>query len=118
MAITYTSGEQVEVYRFGIAATILIPLTAVFLQAFLPLRLHFFSIFDLPLLVTISFAIARRSQVAGIFTGALQLWLTPLVWLKGQTASLLRASAPLAVVWIPERAAAGGRGRRASRGGP
>src|SRR5947209_9755817 len=71
VALTYTSGEQVEVYRFGIPATILIPVTAVFLQAWLPLRFHFFSIFDLPLLVTISFAIARRSQMAGIFTGAL-----------------------------------------------
>ena len=70
MAITYTSGEQVEVYRFGIPATVLIPLAAVFLQAWLPLRLHFFSIFDLPLLVTISFAMARRSQMAGLFTGA------------------------------------------------
>lgn len=70
MALTYTSGEQVEVYRFGIPATILIPLTAVFLQAWVPRRLPFFSIFDLPLLVTISFAMARRSQVAGIFTGA------------------------------------------------
>jgi rod shape-determining protein MreD len=71
VALTYTSGEQVEVYRFGIPATILIPLMAVFLQAWLPLRLHFLTIFDLPLLVTISFAIARRSQMAGIFTGAL-----------------------------------------------
>src|SRR5258706_3136515 len=71
VALTYTSGEQVEVYRFGMPATILIPLAAVFLQAFLPLRLPFFSIFDLPLLVTISFAMARRSQIAGIFTGAL-----------------------------------------------
>ena len=41
VAITYTSGEQVEVYRFSIPATILIPLTAVFLQAWLPLRLPF-----------------------------------------------------------------------------
>ena len=71
MALTYTSGEHVEVYRCGIPATILIPLTAVFLQAWIPLRFPFFSIVDLPLLVTISFAIARRSQVAGIFTGAL-----------------------------------------------
>ncbi|MFY9558703.1 MAG: rod shape-determining protein MreD [Terriglobales bacterium] len=71
MAITYTSGEQVEVYRFSIPTTILVPLVAVFLQAWLPLRLHFFSIFDLPLLVTISFAMARRSQIAGLFTGAL-----------------------------------------------
>ena len=28
MAITYTSGEQVEVYRFSLPATILIPLAA------------------------------------------------------------------------------------------
>jgi len=68
--ITYTSNEQVEVYRFSVPAAILIPLTAVFLQAFVPLRLHFFSIFDLPLLVVIFFAVARRSQVTGLLTGA------------------------------------------------
>ncbi len=71
MAITYTSGAQVEVYRFSIPATVLIPLTAVFLQAWLPPRLHFFSVFDLPLLVTIGFATARRSPLAGLSTGAL-----------------------------------------------
>ena len=31
----------------------------------------FFSIFDLPLLVTIGFATARRSPLAGLFTGSL-----------------------------------------------
>ncbi len=70
MAITYTSGEQVEVYRFSFPATILIPLTAVFLQAWLPLRFPFFKIFDLPLLVVIGFATARRNPLAGLFTGA------------------------------------------------
>src|SRR5205823_9381676 len=57
-------------YRFSAPAAILIPLTALFLQAFLPLRLHFFSIFDLRLLVVIFFAMARRSPVAGLLTGA------------------------------------------------
>ncbi|HEY1264037.1 MAG TPA: rod shape-determining protein MreD [Terriglobales bacterium] len=71
MPITYTSGEQVEVYRFSLPVAILVPLAAVFLQAFLPLRFPFFSIFDLPLLVTIFFAVARRSQVSGLLTGAL-----------------------------------------------
>ncbi len=71
MAITYTSGEQVEVYRFSIPATILIPLTAVFLQAWVPLRFPFFRMFDLPLLVVIGFATARRSPLAGLFTGGL-----------------------------------------------
>jgi rod shape-determining protein MreD len=79
--ITYTSNEQVEVYRFSVPTAILIPLIAVFLQAFVPLKLHFFSIFDLPLLVVIFFAVARRSQVSGMLTGAaiglLQDALTP-----------------------------------------
>jgi rod shape-determining protein MreD len=69
--ITYTSKEQVEVYRFNAAAAILIPLVALFLQAFIPLRLRFFSILDLPLLVVIFFAVARRSQVSGMLTGAI-----------------------------------------------
>jgi len=69
VAITYTSGEQVEVYRFSIPATILIPLIAVFLQAWLSRRFPFFTIFDLPLLVVIGFATARRNPLAGLFTG-------------------------------------------------
>jgi len=68
--ITYTSQEQVEVYRFSIPVAIAIPLVALFLQAFLPLRLGFFSWFDLPLLVVIFFALARRSPVTGLLTGA------------------------------------------------
>ena len=71
MPITYTSGEQVEVYRFSIPVTIGVPLVALFLQAWLPLHIHFFSVFDLPLLVTIFFAMARRSQVAGLLTGGI-----------------------------------------------
>ncbi len=70
MAVTYTSREQIEVYRFSLPVAILVPLLAVFLQAFVPLRLGFFSIFDLPLLVVIFFAMARRSPVAGLLTGA------------------------------------------------
>jgi rod shape-determining protein MreD len=68
--ITYTSNEQIEVYRFGIPTTILVPLLAVFLQAFIPLRFPVFMIFDLPLLVVIFFALGRRSPVAGLLTGA------------------------------------------------
>ncbi|MDQ1387950.1 MAG: rod shape-determining protein MreD [Acidobacteriaceae bacterium] len=68
MPITYTSGEQIEVYRFSLPVTVGVPLVALFLQAFLPRRI--FSIFDLPLLVTIFFAMARRNPVSGLFTGA------------------------------------------------
>lgn len=71
MPITYTSGEQIEVYRFSIPVTFGIPLLALILQAFIPRRLPFFSIFDLPLLVTIFFSMARRKPTAGLLTGAL-----------------------------------------------
>lgn len=70
MALTYTSREQIEVYRFSWPVAIFVPLLAIFFQAFLPLRFPFFSIFDLPLLVVIFFAMARRSPVTGLLTGA------------------------------------------------
>lgn len=70
MPITYTSGEQIEVYRFNIPVTVGVPLLAIFLQAFIPRRFPFFAIFDLPLLVTIFFAMARRNPISGLFTGA------------------------------------------------
>jgi rod shape-determining protein MreD len=69
--ITYTSGEQVEVYRFSIPATVLVPLTALFLQAFLPRQFPIFAYLDLPLLVTIFFAMARRNPISGLVTGAI-----------------------------------------------
>jgi rod shape-determining protein MreD len=69
--ITYTSREQVEVYRFSIPATVGIPLLALVLQSFIPLRFPRFAVyFDLPLLVTIFFAMARRNPISGLLTGA------------------------------------------------
>ena len=70
MPITYTSGEQVEVYRFNWPITIGVPATALFLQAWLPQQFPIFAMLDLPLLVTIFFAVSRRNQVQGLFTGA------------------------------------------------
>lgn len=71
MPVTYTSGEQVEVYRFSIPVTIGIPLLALFVQAFVPLRFPRFAVYvDLPLLVTIFFAMARRNPISGLLTGA------------------------------------------------
>jgi len=63
--------ERIEVYRFSPAVTIGVPFLALVMQAFIPVKLHFFSAFDLPLLVTIFFAVARRSQVSGCLTGAI-----------------------------------------------
>ena len=71
MSTAYSSREQIEVYRFSLPVAIGVPLAAIFLQAFVPLRIHFFSLFDLPLLVVIFFAMARRNPVAGLLTGAI-----------------------------------------------
>jgi len=70
--ITYTSGEQVEVYRFSLPVTIGVPLAALIVQAYVPKYFPGFAKYvDLPLLVTIFFAMARRNPVAGLFTGAI-----------------------------------------------
>ncbi len=71
LASLHSSREQIEVHRFNLATAIGVPLLALFLQAFVPLKLHFFSVFDLPLLVTVFFAVARRSPVSGLLTGGL-----------------------------------------------
>jgi rod shape-determining protein MreD len=69
--ITYTSGEQIEVYRFSMPVTVGVPFLALFLQSFVPKVFPWFAIyFDLPLLVTIFFAMARRNPISGLFTGA------------------------------------------------
>jgi rod shape-determining protein MreD len=65
------SREGIEVFRFSPLVSVLIPLLAVFLQASLPLRFPPLAIFNLPLLVTIFFAVARRSPIAGTVTGCL-----------------------------------------------
>ena len=72
MPITYTSGEQIEVYRFSLPVTIGVPLVALIVQAYVPKYFPGFAKYvDLPLLVTIFFAMARRNPVAGLFTGAI-----------------------------------------------
>jgi rod shape-determining protein MreD len=69
LALSITSREQFEVYRFNPLVALAVPLLAIFVQAYLPLKISFFNIFDLPLLVTIFFAVARRNPVSGLLTG-------------------------------------------------
>jgi rod shape-determining protein MreD len=71
VAAPYSSREQFEVYRFSWITVIVVPLIALLLQAYLPLRIPFFDMFDLPLLVTIYFAVARRNQVTGMLAGCI-----------------------------------------------
>ncbi len=68
--VSLTSREQIEVYKFSLPVSVGVPMLALFLQFFLPVRMHFLAVFDLPLLVTIFFAVARRNPLTGMLTGA------------------------------------------------
>jgi rod shape-determining protein MreD len=69
-AVSVTSREAIEVHQFGWPVSLGVPLLAVFIQVFVSKSLSFIQIFDLPLLVTIFFAVARRRPVPGLLTGA------------------------------------------------
>jgi rod shape-determining protein MreD len=68
-----TSREQVSVYEFGWPAVIFIPLVAIVIQVFIPviipIHVRYLPIIDLPFLVTIFFATARRNPISGCLTG-------------------------------------------------
>ena len=68
-SVSLTSREEIEVHRFSWPVSIGIPLLAIFLQVFLKQSLM--KVLDLPLLVTIFFAVARRRPIPGMITGAL-----------------------------------------------
>jgi len=67
--LTYTSREEIEVHKFSVLTTIGIPALAIFIQVFVSSRLTFLKLFDIPLIVTVFFAVSRRSQMAGMLTG-------------------------------------------------
>ncbi len=67
---SYTSRRELEQHSFHPAVTLLIPFAAVLLQALLPKPLPRFALLDIPLIVTIFFAVSRRNPVAGTLTGA------------------------------------------------
>jgi rod shape-determining protein MreD len=68
---SYTSREQVAVYEIGWPALIFVPLVALLIQIFIPTKVRYFPIIDLPFLVTIFFAMARRNPVSGCVTGCI-----------------------------------------------
>ena len=68
---TYTSRRELEQYRFHPAVTALAPVLSILLGAVLPRLWPRFEILDLPLIVTVFFAISRRSPIAGAVTGTL-----------------------------------------------
>ncbi len=68
---SYTSRRELEEHSFHPAITLLVPVAAILLQVLLPKPFPALAILDLPLIVTIFFAVSRRSPIAGTLTGAL-----------------------------------------------
>jgi rod shape-determining protein MreD len=75
--MSYSSDRELAVdrtaqsSRFKPWAFFAIPILAILFQIYVPLFLPFLSYLELPLMVVIYFALMRRSQVRGLFIGAL-----------------------------------------------
>jgi rod shape-determining protein MreD len=68
---SYMSRREAEQQSFHLLATVLIPVVAILLQVMVPRVLPRLAIVDLPLIVTLFFAVSRRSPIAGTATGAI-----------------------------------------------
>ena len=62
--------REIEIHRYPVLAYTLVPLAALVLQAWLPRLLGDHIWFDLPLAITIYFALARRSPMQGTLMGS------------------------------------------------
>jgi rod shape-determining protein MreD len=56
--------------RFRLWVLLAVPLAAILFQVYVPLFFEFLSYMELPLLVTVYFAVMRRSPIQGVFVGA------------------------------------------------
>jgi len=66
---SYMSRREVEQQSFSLPVALLVPVAAILLQVLLPRIYAGFAILDLPLIVTLFFAVSRRSPIAGTVTG-------------------------------------------------
>jgi rod shape-determining protein MreD len=62
--------RDMEIRRYPVLVYALVPLAALVLQAWLPRVLGRYAWFDLPLVVTVYFALGRRSPIQGTVMGA------------------------------------------------
>lgn len=69
-SLSYTSRRELEEHSFSPAVTVLVPIAAIVVQVLLSKLYWRFSMLDLPLIVTIFFAVSRRSPAVGTLTGA------------------------------------------------
>src|ERR1700752_615508 len=64
------SQRETQITRFRAWVLFVVPLIAILFQVYVPLFFQFLSYLDMPLLVTVYFALMRRSAVQGTFIGA------------------------------------------------
>ncbi len=62
--------RDLEIRRYPLLVYALVPLAALVLQAWLPRILGRYAWFDLPLVITVYFALGRRSPIQGTIMGA------------------------------------------------
>ena len=67
--LTAHSRRDLEIHRYPAPLYVLVPAAALVLQALLPRFMGQYALFDLPLVVTIYFALGRRSPIQGMFMG-------------------------------------------------
>lgn len=67
---SYTSRRELEHYHFTPLVSVLAPMVCLLLGAMLPRLWAPLAILDLPLIITVYFAVSRRSPVAGTLNGA------------------------------------------------
>jgi rod shape-determining protein MreD len=62
--------REFEIHRYPLIVSVLVPLVALVLQSWMPRALGPWALFDLPLVITIYFALGRRSPIQGTILGA------------------------------------------------
>jgi rod shape-determining protein MreD len=63
--------RDLEIHRYPVLVYVLAPVFALVLQAWLPRILGHYAWFDLPLVVTVYFALGRRSPIQGMTMGCI-----------------------------------------------
>lgn len=68
--VLISSTRESQISRFRAWIVFAVPLAAILFQLFVPRFFEFLGFIEMPLLVVIYFALVRRSQIAGLLTGA------------------------------------------------
>jgi rod shape-determining protein MreD len=63
--------RDTQISRFKAWVLFLVPLAAILFQVYIPLFFQFLAYLELPLIVTVYFALMRRSPIGGLLVGAL-----------------------------------------------